>query len=46
MAVLWKILIFVPTALFALGAFFGYVKHYYSLKGEEVDKAKIRDVIK
>ncbi len=43
---LWQILIFVPTALFALAAFFGYVKHYSALKKEDIDKGKIRDVIK
>ena len=43
---LWQILIFLPTALFALAAFFGYVKHYSSLKHEDIDKGKIRDVIK
>lgn len=44
--ILWQILIFLPTALFALFAFFGYVKHYSSLRKEEIDKGKIRDVIK
>ena len=43
---LWQILIFVPTAVFALAAFFGYIKHYSSLKKEEIEKGKIRDVIK
>ena len=41
-----EILLFTPAVVFALGAFFGYVKHYSKLKKEEIEKSKIRDVIK
>lgn len=44
--VLAQILVFLPAVIFAVAAFFGYVKHYWSLKKEEVEKGKIRDVIK
>lgn len=43
---LMQILVFAPAVIFAFAAFFGYVKHYWSLKKEEVEKGKIRDVIK
>lgn len=44
--VLAQILVFAPAVIFALAAFFGYVKHYWSLKKKEVERGKIRDVIK
>ena len=44
--VLAQILVFLPAVIFAVAAFFGYVKHYWSLKKEEVEKGNIRDVIK
>ena len=44
--VLAQVLVFLPAVIFAIAAFFGYVKHYWSLKKEEVEKGKIRDVIK
>lgn len=43
---LLQILIFAPAVIFAIAAFFGYVKHYWKLKQEEIDRGKIRDVIK
>ena len=41
-----QILLFAPAVIFALAAFFGYVKHYSKLKKEEIERGKIRDVIK
>ena len=41
-----QILVFAPAVIFALAAFAAYVKHYWKLKKEEIDKGKIRDVIK
>ena len=41
-----QILLFAPAVIFALSAFFGYVKHYSKLKKEEIERGKIRDVIK
>jgi len=41
-----QVLAFAPAVIFALAAFFAYIKHYSSLKKEEVDKGKIRDIIK
>lgn len=41
-----QILLFTPAVIFALAAFFGYVKHYSKLKKEEIERGKIRDVIK
>ena len=44
--ILMQVLIFAPAVIFALAAFAGYVKHYWSLKKEEIERGKIRDVIK
>lgn len=44
--ILAQVLVFAPAVIFALAAFFGYVKHYWSLKREEVERGNIRDVIK
>jgi len=44
--VLMQVIVFAPAVIFALAAFFGYVKHYWVLKKEEVERGKIRDVIK
>lgn len=44
--ILAQILLFAPAVIFALAAFFGYVKHYSKLKKEEIERGKIRDVIK
>ena len=41
-----QVLLFAPAVIFALAAFFGYVKHYSVLKKEEIERGKIRDVIK
>ena len=41
-----QICIFAPTAIFAVAAFLGYIKHYWVLKREEIERGKIRDVIK
>lgn len=41
-----QLLVFAPAVIFALAAFGGYVKHYWSLKQEEIERGKIRDVIK
>ena len=41
-----QVLLFAPAVIFALSAFFGYVKHYSALKKEEIERSKIRDVIK
>ncbi len=39
-------LFFAPAVLFAVAAFGAYLQHYSKLKKEEIDKGKIRDVIK
>jgi cardiolipin synthase len=44
--ILMQVVVFMPAVIFALAAFFGYVKHYWVLKKEEVERGKIRDVIK
>lgn len=44
--ILAQVLLFAPAVIFAMAAFFGYVKHYSSLKKEEIERGKIRDVIK
>ena len=44
--ILAQVLLFVPAIVFALSAFFSYVKHYSKLKKEEIERSKIRDVIK
>ena len=41
-----QILIFTPAIICAVAAFIGYVKHYWGLKKEEIERGKIRDVIK
>lgn len=41
-----QLIIFTPAVIFAIAAFFGYLKHYWTLKQEEIDRSKIRDVIK
>ena len=41
-----EILVFAPAAIFATIAFIAYIKHYSTLKKEEVSRSKIRDVIK
>ncbi len=38
--------LFAPAAIFALIAFGAYIQHYSKLKKEEIDKGKIKDVIK
>ncbi len=43
---LLQLLIFTPAVIFAVAAFFGYIKHYWVLKKEEIERSKIRDVIK
>ena len=40
------ILMFTTVAIFAILAFGGYIKHYSSLKKEEIEKGTIRKVIK
>ena len=42
----YQLILFAPSVIFALAAFFGYVKHYSVLKKSEIEKGKIRDVIK
>ena len=39
-------LVFAPAVIFAIAAFAAYIKHYSTLRKEEIDKGKIRDVIK
>ena len=41
-----EILVFAPAAIFATIAFIAYIKHYSTLKKEDVSRSKIRDVIK
>ena len=41
-----KILAFIPAIVFAMSAFVAYVKHYSALRKNEVEKGKIRDIIK
>ena len=41
-----QVLVFAPAVIFALAAFAAYVKHYWKLKKEEIERGKIRDVIK
>ncbi len=41
-----SVLMFATVAIFAALAFAGYVKHYSSLKKQEIDKGTIRKVIK
>ncbi len=41
-----QILFFAPAAIFAIAAFAAYIKHYSMLKKEEIEKGKIRDVLK
>ena len=41
-----KIIVFVPAVLLAVFAFVAYVKHYSRLSKNEVEKGKIRDIIK
>ena len=41
-----KIFAFAPAVIFAIAALLAYVKHYSSLKQEDVDKGNIRDIIK
>ena len=43
---IWQILLFTPAVAFTIAAFFGYVKHYWARKQEEIERGKIRDVIK
>ncbi len=43
---LMQLLIFTPSIICALAAFFGYIKHYWVLKKDEIECGKIRDVIK
>ena len=44
--VLLQILIFSPAAIFAILAFIAYVRHYWTLKKEEISRSTMRDVIK
>ncbi len=39
-------LAFAPAVILAIAAFAAYIKHYSSLKKQEIDKGKIRNVIK
>ena len=39
-------LVFAPAVIFAIAAFVAYINHYSSLKKKEIEKGKIRDVIK
>ena len=41
-----QLLIFTPAVICAVAAFIGYIKHYWVLKKEEIERGKIRDVIK
>ena len=41
-----SVLLFSPAVIFAVAAFFAYVKHYSNLRKEEISRGKIRDVIK
>lgn len=41
-----QILVFAPAVIFTLVAFFAYLKHYWKLKKEKVERGKIKDVIK
>jgi cardiolipin synthase len=41
-----QLVLFLPAVIFALAAFFGYIKHYSVLRKEEMERGKIRDVIK
>ena len=41
-----KIFAFAPAVIFAIAALLAYVKHYSSLKQEDVDRGNIRDIIK
>lgn len=41
-----QVIIFAPAVIFAVAAFLGYIKHYWALKKEEIERGKIRDVIK
>ncbi len=41
-----QVLVFAPAVIFAIVAFAAYIKHYSTLRKEEIDKGKIRDVIK
>ena len=43
---LWQILLFSPAVILATVAFFSYIKHYSVLKRNEIEKGKLRDVIK
>ena len=41
-----QILVFAPAVIFTLAAFAAYFKHYWKLKKENVQRGKIKDVIK
>ena len=41
-----QICIFAPAVVFALAAFLGYIKHYWVLRQEELERGKLRDIIK
>lgn len=41
-----RIAMFAVVAIFAILAFIGYIKHYSTLKKEEIDKGTLRKVIK
>ncbi len=41
-----KALFFSPAVIFALMAFGAYIQHYSNLKKQEIEKGKIKDVIK
>jgi len=44
--ILMQLLIFAPAVICAIAAFIGYISHYWALKKEEIERGKIRDVIK
>ena len=44
--VLMQIFVFMPAVIFAVAAFFAYVKHYSNLRKEEIERGTIRKVIK